>query len=257
MDSDPTAADADDHVPETEPDALSIARRLVRSARTATLATVGRDGAPNASYGAVATMPDGRPIVLVSRLSPHTRNLDRDPRCSLLFADAPPPPGEDPMTSPRVTLTGRMEVAEDGRARERFIRRNPKAELYADFGDFSFRTLAVESVHLVGGFARTARVRPRDFLVDSAVADQLAEMEAGAVEHMNADHADAVALYATRLAGKPAGDWRVVGIDPDGLDLFCEHDVARVAFPEPLAEPGALRRVLKDLADAARDGTSP
>ncbi len=250
---DPAAAGEEPAVPETEPDALAIVRRLVRTARAGALATIGRDGAPNASHGAVATMPDGRPLMLLSRLSPHTRNLERDPRASLLLTDAVPGPGEDPMTVARVTLTGRMEKVEDrSLARRRFLARNPKAELYADFGDFSFQALAIEGAHLVGGFARTARVRPADLLLEAATANALVEIEPGAVDHMNEDHADALALYATRLAGKADGDWRVTGIDPEGLDLMSRTDVARVPFPEPVVDPGRLRRVLKEMADAAR-----
>jgi len=243
----------EDHVPQTEPDAVAIVCRLVRSARTMALATTTRDGTPNVSHSATATLPDGRPLLLLSRLSPHTRHLERDSRAALLATDTVPGPHHDPMTVARVTLTGRIAPVDDRPlARRRFLARNPKAELYADFGDFSFQAMTVEAIHLVGGFARTAKVKPRDVLIPPEEAMALAEMEDGAIQHMNEDHADALALYAQKLAGKAHGDWRATGIDPDGIDLVSDTDVARVSFPERVKDPGTLRTVLKDMAVAAR-----
>ena len=134
--------------------------------------------------------------------------------------------------------------------RARFLARHPKAELYADFGDFSFWRVAMGQIHLNGGFARAARF-PADRLL-APVSDTLVAAEPGAIAHMNADHADALDLYARTTAGKPAGDWIATGIDTEGMDLACGDLTARIPFPEPVTTPGGLRQALVRLAEAAR-----
>ncbi len=229
------------------------AKRLLRTARSGALATLTASGDPFASLVSVATDPDGSPLLLVSQLSAHTRHLDRDARASLLLADT----GEgDPLRHPRLTITGAAAKVTDAAARDaaktRFLRRHPQAALYADFGDFSFWRIGMEQAHLVGGFARAARFPAARISTTVADAGALLAAEAGALAHLNADHADALALYARLLAGQPAGAWMATGIDPDGLDLACGDTTARIAFPERVTTPAALRAVLVALAAAAR-----
>lgn len=231
-------------------DATGLAKSLLRSVRVGALATLEPEtGAPFASLVTIATDLDGSPLLLVSRLSAHTRHLDADPRASLLLAAA----GKgDPLAHPRLTVTGRITIEPDPRARRRFLARHPKAALYVDFPDFSFRRMAVSGAHLNGGFARAAQLRPEEVLTDLAGAEALLEAEEGAVEHMNLDHAEALSLYATRLLGKAEAGWRATGIDPDGLDLGAGDLTARLAFDERITEPNALRRRLVELAVRAR-----
>jgi putative heme iron utilization protein len=136
--------------------------------------------------------------------------------------------------------------------RARFLARHPKAKLYADFGDFSFWRVAMTGGHLNGGFARAMSLDGPELATDLAGADGFDELEAGAVAHMNEDHRDALALYATRLAGAPAADWRATGLDPEGLDLAAGDLTARVPFPRRVTGAGDLRRLLKEMADQAR-----
>lgn len=231
-------------------DAPALAKQLLRGVRTSALATLGEDGFPFASLVTVATDLDGSPLLLMSRLAAHTLNLERDPRASLLLAET----GKgDPLAHPRLTAIGRAGRTAAPGARARFLARHPKAKLYADFGDFSFWRLEIAGAHLVGGFGRIVDLTPDQVRTDLAGAEALAAAEAGAVEHMNADHPDALALYATVLAGMPPGDWRTTGVDPEGIDLAAGDLTARVAFPERVADPGRLRLVLKRLADEARE----
>jgi hypothetical protein len=231
-----------------------MARGLLRCARSGALASLGRDGHPSASLVSLATDIDGTPLILVSALSAHAGNLIADPRASLLIA----PGGKgDPLAHARITLklrAARIERdSEDGaRVRRRFLSRQPKAELYADFGDFSFFSLAIEGASLNGGFGRAYELRPSDILSDPAAARALAEIEPGAVAHMNADHAEALQLYATVLLGGRSGRWRAAGLDPDGLDLALGDAVLRLPFPAPIDGAGPLRRILAGLAAQAR-----
>jgi hypothetical protein len=130
--------------------------------------------------------------------------------------------------------------------------RHPKAALYADFPDFSFWRMELDRVHLNGGFARAAELDGAEVRTELAGAEALASAAESAVEHMNTDHREALALYATRLAGEPPTEWRTTGVDPDGIDLAAGDRTARVPFPHRVDGPGPLRAVLKALADDAR-----
>jgi putative heme iron utilization protein len=240
----------DNAVQPAEFDPVPLAKQLLRTVRAGALATIDREtGGPFASLVTIATDLDGSPLLLLSGLSAHAGNLDADPRASILLAAT----GRgDPLAHPRLTVNGRVERSTDPRIRRRFLARNPKSELYADFPDFTFRRMVVEGAHLNGGFARAGRLAASDLLTDMADADALVEAEEGAIAHMNADHADALSLYATKLAGAPEGRWVATGCDPEGMDLAAGDLTARLTFPERVTDPGALRRVLVALATEAR-----
>ena len=241
------AAIANDPAPAQE------ARRLLRCGLTATLATIGADGAPYASFVGYATRPDGSPLFLFSGLSPHTRNLGRDPRFSLLIA-APPRIEGDPMDNARLTLSGRIARSDDPADRARYLRRNPSAELYAGLSDFKIHVGQITDAHYVGGFARARGLPVSDVIRDAADAAKLAEAEAGIVAHMNADHSDANKLYATKLLGLPDGDWKMTGIDPEGCDLRAENRTARIVFPSRIVTAAEARNVLVAMVKQARGG---
>ncbi|MGB6535642.1 MAG: DUF2470 domain-containing protein [Xanthobacteraceae bacterium] len=248
-----------DRLPENAPaadfDPKSLAKGLLRTIRAGALATIDRNtGYPFASLVNVATDADGALLILVSRLSSHTANLEQDGRASVLLATA----GKgDPLTHPRLTLLGtfaqvlRGDPAEP-RIRRRFLARHPKSQLYAGFADFSFWRLNTVSAHLNGGFARAADLPAADVLTDLTGAESLIEAEEGAIGHINEHHAEAVRLYATRLLGGEDGNWRLTGLDPDGLDLALGHLALRLPFPERVSSPQALRAITVQLAAKAR-----
>ena len=237
-------------------DPVALAKSLLRGTRAGTLGTLDRNtGHPFASLVNVATDLDGSPLILTSRLSTHTANLEADGRASILLAQS----GRgDPLAHPRLTVLGTFarverDSADEARVRRRFLARHPKSELYAGFGDFSFWRLHVASAHLNGGFARAADLSAADLLTDLAGVDELIAAEERAVAHMNSDHAEATRLYATKLLGEEDGAWRVSGLDPDGADLAAGDRTARLAFPERVTSGGALRGVLVELARKARE----
>jgi heme iron utilization protein len=236
--------------PAVDFDAVGIAKELLRSIRAGALATLDLAGGfPFASLVTVATDYDGSPLLLMSRLSAHTRNLEQDPRASILLAQG----GKgDPLAHPRLTVIGEAARTSDEHVRRRFLARHPKAQLYADFPDFSFWRLTIRSAHLNGGFARAMELGADQLRTDLSGADELVEVEAGAVEHMNADHREALALYATKLARLPEADWRATGLDPEGIDLAAGDRTARVPFERRVTAAGPLRKILKEMADKAR-----
>jgi putative heme iron utilization protein len=147
--------------PEKSEDPAATAARLLREARMASLATLGPGGYPLVSLVAVATRASGAPLLLLSRLALHTRNLAADARASLLLRNET---AAEPMADARVTLIGRMMPLAEPDARARFLARHPDAAAYADFSDFSFHTLAIESAHLVAGFGRIVGLRGDEIL---------------------------------------------------------------------------------------------
>lgn len=232
-------------------------RRLLRGADRAALATVaregmadGRSGGPYASLVLLALAQDATPLLLLSDLAEHTRNIRADARVSLLV-DATAGLA-DPLTGSRATIQGRAAAAEAG-LHARFLLRHPGAAAYAGFADFHLFRVDLDSAHLVAGFGRIHRVpgaAVRCSVADGATA--LAAAESGIVAHMNEDHSDALGLYATTLLERPAGPWRMTGIDPEGMDLRLDGQVARLDFDEPVRDAAAARRALVALAARAR-----
>jgi heme iron utilization protein len=244
-----------ENAPQPDFDPKAVAKTLLRATRAGALATIDRNtGHPFASLVNVATDVDGTPLILISRLSTHTANLEDDGRASLLFASV----GRgDPLAYPRLTVLGTFipvarQDAREPRLRRRFLTRHPKSELYAGFADFSFWQLEVVSGHLNGGFGRAADLKASDLLTDVTDAEDLLDAEASAVAHMNADHAEALRLYATKLLSAEDGPWRLTGIDPEGIDLALGDATQRLPFPERVSTAEQMRKTVVDLAKSAR-----
>jgi putative heme iron utilization protein len=218
------------------------ARRLLRAASSAVLATA-IEGQPFAALATPATAPDLSPLLLLSGLSEHTRQLRAEPRCALMVTGQTSE--VNPQTAPRLTVTGLAGPAEDG-LRARWLARHPYAAFYAGFGDFSLWRIEIRGAQFVGGFARAARLRPVDLLPDPAAVAAVEAAAEGILRHCNEDHADALAAIAG--AG---GDWRMVAVDVDGCDLAQDEVVKRVAWAAPVDGPGAIRAELVRLARAA------
>jgi heme iron utilization protein len=243
----------------TDPAAFE-ARRLVRAAAFATLATQAA-GQPFASLVTPAAAADFSALLWLSTLSEHTRQLQAEPRCALLYTG--PPPSTDgaadpnPQTVPRVTLTGLATPVEGAAAaalKARWLARHPYAALYAEFGDFALWRVAIGGGLLVGGFARAHRLRAADLAPDPRAVAAIEAAAADIIGHVNQDHAAAVAVIAERLLDQPAGEWRMVTVDPDGADLAAGDLVCRLAFANPVADPNGVRAALVAAARQARAG---
>jgi hypothetical protein len=230
-----------------------LAKSLLRRSRQGALATLmAQSGDPYCSLVNVASAPDGAPIVLISRLAVHTKNILADSRVSLMLDERAP---GDPLEGARIMLAGRAEeVRGDDREtlRRRYLNAHPSAEAFVDFRDFSFFRIRASGMHLVAGFGRIIDLRPEQFLTDIGDAAALVAAEQGAVEHMNEDHREAMNLYATRLLGAESSDWRCTGCDPEGFDLQAGSVAMRLEFPERVTTPGDLRKILVRLAEQAR-----
>jgi heme iron utilization protein len=243
--------------PNAEFDAARVAKSLLRRSRQGALATLmAGSGDPYGSLVNVASHADGSPILLISRLALHTRNILADSRVSLMLDERAE---GDPLEGSRIMLAGRAEEAgadELPVLRRRYLNAHPSAETFAGFKDFSFFRIRPSGAHLVAGFGRIVDLKPELFLTDISDAGALLEAEEGAIDHMNADHREAMNLYATKLLGAEAADWRCTGCDPDGMDMQAGTTTLRLDFPRRIVTPAALRQMLKELADQARAAAS-
>lgn len=229
------------------------AKNLLRRGRQGALATLMAGiGDPYCSLVNVATASDGAPILLISRLAVHTRNIIADNRVSLMLDERV---AGDPLEGARIMLAGRAEEAREEQKttlRRRYLNAHPSAENFIDFKDFSLFCIRPSGAHLVAGFGRIVDLKPEQFLTDMSDAASLMEAEPGVIEHMNDDHREAMNLYATRLLGADAADWRCTGCDPEGMDMQAEARTLRLEFPARVTGPGELRKMLVKLADEAR-----
>lgn len=240
--------------PSAKFDPVQTAKSLIRSGKQGALATlVPGSGDPYCSLVNVATTPDSSPVLLISKLAIHTKNVLADPRVSLMIDERR---AGDPLEGARVMISGRAESVTEEVAleavRRRYLLRHPSAEAFVNFPDFAFYRIAVASVHLVAGFGRIETLESSRVLTDLTGAEEVLTGEASAVEHMNEDHMDANALYATKLLGAADGAWRITGLDPDGADLALGDATLRLPFPERVTSGLALRKMLVALVGEAR-----
>lgn len=232
----------------------SDARHLMRSQSRAALGTLQEgSGAPYVSLVMVAVDHDASPLLLLSDLAQHSRNLAGEDRVSMLFDGTAGLAVA--LTGQRVTVQGRITRLDDDRPARRYQRRHPDAALYRSMADFHFYRMIVERAHLVAGFGRIHWIEAGELL--PVASEALLEAENGIVAHMNEDHADALALYAQVLLGRGAGAWEMTGIDPEGLDLRCATETARLSFERPVTDAQEARAELVRLVRAARERSAP
>ncbi len=236
--------------PQADFDPKVAAKKLMREGRSGALATLmPQSGDPYCSLVNVATAADGSPLLLISKLAIHTRNILADSRVSLMLDERKE---GDPLEGARVMLMGRAAISTDANDRRRYLARQPDAEMFAGFADFAVYRISISAAHLVAGFGRIVDLNPQDVVLDLSGAEDLVAAEEGACRHMNEDHADACRLYATRLLGASDGDWRCAGLDPEGLELQNGRVALRLPFPRRVNATGPLRAVLVEMAEAAR-----
>lgn len=237
----------------TEPNqpAGVLARNLMRGHDWATLGTtMPDDGHPYVSLVLVAVDYDASPILLLSDLAEHARNIAADNRISLLFDGTRGL--ASPLTGARLSVQGRAVRCNDGHLRQRFLARHEDAAMYADFADFAIYRLSVARGHLVAGFGRIEWIDKDALLYLGPGVDGMRSWEADAVSHMNEDHADAMQHYAQNLLGAAETGWVMTGCDPEGCDLRREDKVLRLEFPAPAKDADSLRQQLVALARADR-----
>jgi putative heme iron utilization protein len=236
------------------------ARTLAAAIATGTLCTIALEP-PGYPYGSFVTVAfdGGDPVFLISALAEHTHNLERDPRASLLVAEGG---ADDPLANGRVTMLGECrrigtdDSADLQHAREAFLAVHPNARYYADFRDFAFWKLRVAAVRYIGGYGRMSWVPTAEW--HAAEPDPLGPSATGIIEHMNADHADALVLYCTAFSkARDISSATMTGIDRYGFEISARTAEGprpvRLAFPRPVGTVEEARAALIALLNDARD----
>ncbi len=224
------------------------ARRFLRAQCSGVLSTLSATlpGYPFGSIVPFALDADCRPVILVSALAEHTKNLAADPRASLIVHGYE----EDVQAGPRLTLVGdAARVADDAAVRKRYLRYFPAAERLLALGDFAFWALAPKRLLFIRGFGAihwidAAAFRPPE--------NRLAAAEDEIVAHMNADRAAALVDYCRHEHQVTPIEVAMIGIDCDGFDLRADGRLLRIAFGEPVTNAGKARAVLAAMARRAR-----
>jgi putative heme iron utilization protein len=229
-------------------------RTLLASERVGTLATqsVRQAGWPFASVMPYALV-DAAPLFLISGMAIHTQNLIADPRASLLVMQSGA--GDDPLGSPRATLLGTAQRIESTEAlRAAYLDRHPSAKYWIDFSDFSFFRLDVTDVYFVGGFGVMGWVDAVDYR--AAEPDPLMDAAADIIEHMNADHGEALRAITRHFGQLEAEEATMVSCDRLGFVVRARTAEGmkgvRIQFPEPVRTREDARRVMVKMTRQAR-----
>lgn len=214
-------------------------------------------GFPFGSVMPYALDDAGRPIFLISKMAMHTQNLDQNPKSSLLVPDSAA--SRDALGAARATLMGESHAVtgDDLEAvRELYLQAHERARYYVDYADFGFYRMEVTDVYFVGGFGVMGWVASGDY--SSASRDPLADEADGIIEHMNADHADALVLLASRFAGLEGSDATMTAIDRLGFHLRLQVDGRyqgqRIAFLRSVESAEETRQVMVEMVQQARGG---
>ncbi len=241
----------------TRPSAAEHARTIVAANNAGTLASLTGDGEPWASFVAYGLL-GAAPVLCLSHLAEHGRNLSGDPRASMSIVAAST--DADPLARSRITLAGRVfepSAAERDAARAAYLNAVPAARIYVDFSDFTLWMLDIQRVRWVGGYGRMDSTSGEQYLAASP--DPVAPAAPRAIAHLNTDHADALAAMSRVLGGYPDADTAVcTGVDRYGLDLrvHTPRGVAytRVGFFAPLDSAEQLRSATAALAHKVGTG---
>ncbi len=240
-----------------EPTHAERTRTLLSVSSVATLSTLSRKhpGFPFGSLMPFALDPAGRPLFLISNMAMHTQNLKADPHASLFVARNGA--DEDPLGAARATLVGLAEPVPPPdlpSARELYLARHENSRYWVDFADFSFFRLNPIDLYYVGGFGVMGWVAAADYT--AALPDPLAAASAGILEHMNADHVDAMILLARTHASLEATAAAMTSVDRLGFTLRLTTPDGmkgtRINFPREVHNPQDTRSALVEMVQKAR-----
>lgn len=234
------------------PSFAEAARTLVAANRHAVLATVNSDGYPYSSTVAYAALDNGDVLLLLSQLAEHTKHITQDTRASLFLHDHLGL--ADPLAEPRLSLIGNVELATDDTFRQHFLKAHPTAAIYVDFTDFAFYRFTPERLYYIAGFGRMGWADGSAYY--AAEVDPLLAIQARVIEHMNDDHADALADYVQAFTDVPAGQVEqavMLTLDYCGFDVLVHltkggQKRVRVPFLEPVRDPDDVRMAMIDLS---------
>jgi len=224
------------------------ARRLLRRQQHGVLSTLSKklNGYPFGSVTPFVLDHQARPVILISTLAEHTKNIEADPRVSLLAHDT----STDIQANARVTVVGNCARMEDQTAlRARYLRYFPGAADYFATHDFFFYRIEPAHIRFIGGFGAIHWIEVSHF---AAPENQLAAQEDAIIAHMNTDHQHNLAAYCRHFHGVDTSSAHMLGIDTDGFDVRAGARQLRFDFSEPVLSAQDARRALVAMAETCR-----
>lgn len=234
------------------------ARKFLRSTHSGILSTHSArlEGYPFGSVAPFVLDHSCQPVILISNIAEHTKNIALNPKVSLLVFAA----GDDLQANARLTLLGeavKIFKDEDADLRTRYLRYLPQAASYFDMHDFAFYRIHIHQARYIGGFGKMSWLSDVDML--SAIADSgalLASQETAIIEHMNADHAENLISYCKHFHNVDATQVQMLGLDCDGFDVEATVNnnttMLRFDFEEKIHDAQSARAALVAMAKAAR-----
>jgi putative heme iron utilization protein len=227
------------------PEQVHAARQLLNHQGVGVLSTHSVDvaGYPFGSVTPYAINYDGEPILLISEVAQHTRNIKHNNRVSLTVFDRR---ADDPQAASRLTWIGDAEKvgASDKSAQQRYLQYYPSSRSYFDTHDFSFYLIRLRRARFIGGFGQIYWIEPKEM----PASNPFRESESGIIEHMNMDHREALLHYSNVLKGVPAKEVIMTGIDGEGFDMLADGRRLRIDFDSPISTSEEARAVLVRLA---------
>ena len=233
------------------------ARKFLRSTRSGILSThsTRHEGYPFGSVAPFVLDHHCQPIILISNIAEHTKNIAANPKVSLLvFAGA-----EDLQANARLTLLGEAVkiYKDDADLRARYLRYLPQAASYFDMHDFSFYRIHIHQARYIGGFGKMSWLSEADLFGGiTASVSVLASQETAIIEHMNADHTENLLNYCKHFHHIDAEHAHMLGIDCDGFDVSARigntTTILRFDFEQPVHDAHSARTALVAMAKAAK-----
>jgi len=226
------------------------ARKFLRTTRSGVLSTHSArfEGYPFGSIAPFVLDHEGNPLILISTIAEHTKNIRKDPHVSLIAFD---PATSDMQAGARLTLLGEAGVSDkqDGALRARYLRHFPMAEQYFDMHDFLFHRIKIRHARYIGGFGNIHWITGDELRPPS---NSLAQQETAILDHMNVDHVDSLIAYCRHVHGIEVNEAAMIGIDVDGFDMRADDKLLRFDFDNPVINPQEARSALVALSAAAR-----
>jgi heme iron utilization protein len=226
------------------------ARGFLRRTRSGVLSTHSARfaGYPFGSIAPFVLDQDGRPLILISTIAEHTRNIQKNPHVSLIAFDHAAP---DMQAGGRLTLLGEASIADkqEGPLRARYLSYFPQAAQYFDMHDFLFHRIEIRQARYIGGFGNIHWIPGAELLPP---ANQLAKQEAGILAHMNADHVDSLRAYCRHAHEVEVESAEMVGIDTDGFDIRADGRLLRFGFETPVTDAATARTALVAMSKVAK-----
>lgn len=235
--------------PSEKESASKEARQFLRTTRSAVLSTHSKrvEGYPFGSIAPFVLAHDGQPLILISTIAEHTKNIQANPHVSLIVFD---PVAPDMQSGARLTLLGDATLADkqDGALRTRYLNYFPQAAQYFDMHDFLFYRIAINQARYIGGFGKIHWLSAATF---QPLPNQLLQQEADILGHMNTDHADSLRAYCQHVHGISAEHAVMLGLDCDGFDVAADGTVLRFTFDAPVTDAPSARQALVRLSAMA------